>query len=464
MRKSINVPKRSYMRACVSDVSDGMNRVTDARVLPFAAGETAYNVAVESGALKNGYGAVTTEIAACFHRVFYYRVYDEDAGAEKGYYLAHNRDDGKIYGGEGMQSQAWQEIEGVTFAAAPLGVNYRLFGEDVYLLCGEEGMAVIDKTLHAVTVPSAPGVTSLAMHNERMFVTIGGRRNAVWFSDDLDPTNWNPELDEGGFIELEGEFGRLNKVVSFGGYVYIFRDYGIARLSAYGEQSSFAVSNLFVAGGRIYADTVALCGNVILFLAEDGLYTFDGLTTARIGRKLDGLLAAKGKPLGCYSAGKYYLSACSAENDGEMPDLLLTVDVRTKAVTVGKGIAVHLFSPVAMPSGELLLAASEQPFLGRVCRCARWHNRPLQKVWRSGMSDLGAPEKRKHVAEVHIDTAHACRVTVATERGEKTFAFAGQTKVQHRRVNLIGTKVQLAVTAQEDIDVARPTLTFRYVS
>ena len=178
MRKAFKAPKRRYARVFAPNLQSGMNSVTDSRVLPFSQSEAAYNVCVESGALENGYGVISTDALSRFHKVYYYKVYDEREQKMKGCYLAHNKDTGKIHGGAGGPN-AWRELDGAQFAKAPLGVNYKLFGEDVFLLCGEEGMAVVDSSLRVITVPTAPSITSISICNERMFVAIGGWRNAA---------------------------------------------------------------------------------------------------------------------------------------------------------------------------------------------------------------------------------------------------------------------------------------------
>lgn len=454
MRKALKAPARRYSRAFASDLSGGMNSFTDSRVLGFSRGEIAYNVCTDSGALENGYGATESEFPSKYDRVFYYKLYDDDTQTEKGYYIAHESESGKIFGGDGSE---WQEIEGAVFVKPPLGVNYRLYGDDVFLLCGEEGMAVVDSLLRAVTVPTAPSITGIAMHNERMFVTIGGRKNAIWFSDDLDPTNWNPELDEGGFIELEGERGRLNKAVAFGGYVYIFRDYGISRLTAYGDQSEFSVTNLFVSSGKIYSDTVAVCGDRILFAADDGLYSFDGITTSRIARHLDGLIEYSRVRCGAYSAGKYYLAAAGG--------FLVAVDPRTLSTSVSFGADIISFSQITDGAGERLLCLSpDKSFLGEIKKCPDFFGEPLTKVWKSGLSDFGSPESRKLITDVYLDTKYDVTVTVRTEKGEKTFVLKGKNAVQRKRVNLIGTKVQLEISASGNISAARPAIRFTNIA
>ncbi|MDE7395741.1 MAG: hypothetical protein K2M95_06460 [Clostridiales bacterium] len=454
MGKALKTPKRQTYRAFAHSLSKGMLRSVDRRVLPFDRAEKAYNVDVSSGALKPSYGIADTGLA--YERIFYYTWYDAEASVRTGTYLGYRA--GNIY----ALGETETQIEGVAFAAPPTGVNYRLYGEDVFLLCGAEGMAVVHADLSATTVPSAPAITALAMHNERMFVTIGGRKNAVWFSDDLDPTNWNPELDEGGFIELEGEGGATNKVVDFGGYVYIFRDYGIMRLTAYGDQSEFSLTGLFVSSGRIFADTVTVCGDRILFCASDGPYVFDGLSATRILRDYDGAFSPA-KPVAAYSGGKYFLATKLTETEGEGNDALVCIDPKTGSACVSEGVYIDAFSPIAEAGGEKLFCHTDRETLGKVTRGATYYDLPRTCLWQGTLSDMGSPDREKLITELFIDTAMPVTVRVFTERGERQLRFSGKRAVQRKRVNLIGTKAGIAISADGDIDAARPALRFTYI-
>lgn len=55
----------------------------------------------------------------------------------------------------------------------------------------------------------------MTMHYERLFATTSTDKYTLYFSDDLDPTNWNENITEGGFIQMLDERGELLKVISF---------------------------------------------------------------------------------------------------------------------------------------------------------------------------------------------------------------------------------------------------------
>ncbi len=450
MKRTIRPPQRRATLVFAPSLHKGMLRSTDKRILPFDRAEAALNVDTRSGALRPAYGVSDTSLA--YERVYYFSHYNEETDEREGMLLGFAG--GTVY----VHGETPSAIEGVTFSSPPSGTNYRLYGEDVFLLCGEEGMAVIHADGTAVTV-DAPRITGLAMHNERMFVTIGGRKNAVWFSDDLDPTNWNPTLDEGGFIELEGEGGAVNKVVDFGGYVYIFRDYGIYRLAAYGSQTEFSLTGLFVSSGRIFADTVCVCGDRILFCADDGPYVFDGLSTTRILRSFDGAFAPLA-PVAAYSGGMYFLATRRAESEQTGNDALLCIDPKTGEACLSADVHVAAFSPVRKNGGEALYCKTERATLGQVVRGATYYGTPLKCVWRGSMTDLGVPDREKLLGALFIDTAAPLSVRVFTERGERLLHFTGKPGVQQRRLNLTGTKAGLELTALGTIDAARPAIRF----
>ena len=86
----------------------------------------------------------------------------------------------------------------------------------------------------------------MCLHYERLFAVVGGERNRLAFSANLEPTDWTEDLSSGGFIEMQDERGGLNRVISYNDYIYVFRDFGVARVSAYGDQTDFSVSQLFI--------------------------------------------------------------------------------------------------------------------------------------------------------------------------------------------------------------------------
>lgn len=96
----------------------------------------------------------------------------------------------------------------------------------------------------AYVVEGAPKVVSMCLHYERLFAIVEGERVQLRFSDDLNPTNWTTSATEGGYIELLDERGPMNKVLSFGDYLYVFAtlEFRVSQLLATSKIFRLAVS------------------------------------------------------------------------------------------------------------------------------------------------------------------------------------------------------------------------------
>ena len=447
--KRLQIPTRYASRVLVPDFTAGLDAATDEASASFRSAVELFNFDVSSGALTDGYapaGDMGTENAT---GVWIYRRND---GAVTDTFM-YSDTAGKVYYRE---NNTFKELAGVQFTSPVKAINYRLNGEDVIIMCSaSDDMAVWNRVDPPYTVAGSPRVTSMTLHYERLFVTTEGERNTVYFSDDLDPTNWSLDLSGGGFIELSDELGRLNKVVSYLNYVYIFRDYGISRLTAYADQTEFSVSNLFVGSGRIYPETVTLCGDRILFLASDGLYAFDGLSATRILKKLSACITG-GQPVAAYYDGKYYLAAkiraagdpIGCESGTYVNNGFIVYDLQTGSACVSRGYDVRGFARLT----PYLVADGRIYGIGKTC--------PLKKRWRMPQTDLGRPDAVKEVTAAVIETAGAVTVTVTTERGEKTLPLtAGLHRV---KVGLAGRRVGLVIEAEgAGAHISRPQLLLR---
>ena len=325
-------------------------------------------------------------------------------------------------------------VSGMTFTAPPIAIDYNLYGEDVTLVCSsKDGMAVYDGSVLKPVEPS-PKITAMALHYERLFVTTSNESDCVRFSDDLDPTNWAEGLDSGGFIRLADGYGRSNKVISFLNYVYIFRDYGISRMIAYADQSDFSVTNLYVSSGRIYPDSVTVCGDRVIFLASDGLYAFDGLDTTRILTKYGDLTPYKDSALGRYFDGKFYLAYSQS---GAANDSLLVYDTAKKTAELSVGVRIDGFV-----GGDSLAALSGGSVVS-VTRCGAVMGVPTTKLWRVPFNSGDSPDRLKRLEKIYVETATPLTIKVLCDGETREFRLLGADGVQYVKVGMRGRKIGL---------------------
>ena len=453
----ITVPRVQKLRTGIANFSGGADFFSDESVMNMSTARDCYNFDHSGGALKTGYGLKSYDGFSGLNikAVWLFTRFDYDTGERDDKLIAAGAD-GKLWyknaGGEEVL-----RLGATEFKVTPSFINYRLYGDDVVLICSpEDGMFVWDGKAQPYKVENAPRITSMALHYERLFVTVDGEKNAVWFSDDLDPTNWDASLSGGGFIQMIDERGALNRVVSYLNYVYVFRDYGISRITAFGAQSEFSVGNLFVSSGRIYPGSVALCGDVVIFLAEDGLYAFDGVSTTKLLKNLDGLFSGGENSAAYYASGKYYLAFKRSGGEGNVNDALLVLDVNRGGYALGQGLDITGFGKTDDGS---VIAITSSGAAGLIVKSGAYFDEPLKKKWRVPITDMG-DERRKFVRQVSLATKYPCTLTLRSDEKELKLKFNGAVGIQRKRVSFSGRRIGFDIeTDCADAEISRPVLT-----
>ncbi len=374
-------------------------------------------------------------------RVFHYYRYDLESSSRDDKIIFVSSDLKLYYINLYSENITLCSLRNITFTSLPVGVRYRLNGEDVMILSSEtDNMVVWNGKDAAYEILDAPKISSMVVHYERLFATVDGEKNAIWFSDDLDPTNWTLSLDEAGFIELIDDRGALLKVVSFSDYIYIFREYGISRLSAYANQTTFSVSNLFVSSGKIYANSVCVCGDKILFLAEDGLYRFDGLDTTKILNNISNSITAQDNNCisSCYQNGSYYL-ACKynfldeEESTNSIANTILEIDVNTmKLKNITHGVSINYLTSIMTDklSGVIALASKNAFCVSILSKNGCFLGVPIEKTYISPTTGVNDESKIKVLKRFSIYTKTAIELTIYHDNEVSAFNISGSSHAQ----------------------------------
>jgi len=448
----------SRRRVKIPSFGAGMNPFSDKSILSAVVAKACYNFEFSTGALREGYGLEEClEIPRKVTNIWNFKRHDFDSASDEEI-LMYSGTDGKVYY---QRNGVENYLAGIEFSSPPMAVNYRLYGDDVILICSKtDGMVVWDGSHDAYLVPNAPLITSMVIHYERMFCTVAGERNAVWFSSDLDPTNWDIELDRGGFIQVLDERGKLNRVISYLNHIYIFRDFGISRLTAFADQTDFAIGNLFVSSGKIYADTAVLCGDMVMFLASDGLYRFDGLSTHRVLPAISSMIQSSENATAVFHEGKYFVALKldtdleSSDENSDKNNAVLAIDFKTGTYTILAGVSVKAFSSVK----ETLYALTEVGIAALMTRCGTLFGEPTEKSWASGLLDFES-ERTKTVREFFVETDEKFELTVYSERAKKQFTVTPVNGLAQVRVNVSGRKIGFIMKAKTaEARIVRPTL------
>ncbi|MBD5131954.1 MAG: hypothetical protein HDT28_05115 [Clostridiales bacterium] len=444
----LNIPKSSRYRKRVG----AFGRIDvkhDESTLDFNTAAECYNFDTASGALTTGYGVRQNKnIPATTQRYWVYRYYSDEQNGYVDQYV-YQLSNGILRMYDTAMGDSYY-ISGTMFPPMH-ALNYRLNSKDVLLMsCEGRKLFTWDgRILEEHT--TSPVVSSMALHYERLFVTSSEEPTKVFFSQDLDPTNWTIGKDGGGFIELLDERGYLNRVVSFGSYLYIFRDHGISRVTAYGDSSEFSVINLFVTAGRIYPDSIAVCGSVIVFLASDGLYSFDGYDCTRRLSNLDGLIERGSATASAFFDGKYYLSCRMNFADGETVGCeandcacngLLVYDVTSGEYAVSRGLDISFMQSVTF-NGEDMLVCCESGVGGEIAKCGKRFDESLHAHWHGPTTDFSSPDKLKVLREAYV--VNDVPVTVGIDYDGKRKEVNVKTGGGRKRLNVNCRRASVSV-------------------
>ena len=315
---------------------------------------------------------------------------------------------------------------------------------------------------YCAAVDDAPAVTSMCVHYERLFIT-GGDDGSLWFSDDFDPTNWNLSVSEAGFIDMSDGRGATLKAVSFLNYLYVFRTYGITRVTAYADQSEFSAVNLYTSSGRIVPDSITVCGDVILFLASDGMYRFDGITTTRISGAFEDAIDFTATAKGCYYNGKAYFILSADLGDG-YEKTVLRVDPETRSHCFLRGGEIDDLCLLDGGSDYSLAAySSARRAVAEISDDPRFFGEYPTRVWKSKYSGFGLPVKNKRLSALTLYCDEPTGVTVYADGREYKYAASGNGGYAYLRPNVRGDRFAVKITAGGKVSrVSDLTLTFKY--
>ncbi len=435
---------------------------TDGNVGDTSAAEYSVGFDLKSGALKGGVGLEelwSNTIAEKCVAIWFYRKFDQLHGASDR--IIAMSESGQMYE-KRLRIGPFYQISGLSFTQKPEGVCYNYNGDDVMIFASEEDGTFIYDGVSVTSVPSAPPITSACIHYERLFVTVAGGKT-LWFSDDFDPTNWSVSLSEAGFIDLVDFRGEMLKVLSFLDYLFVFRSYGITRISAYGNQEEFSVANLFTSSGKILKNSITVCGDRILFLASDGFYSFNGLNAVKILGGLDGFVDySYEQTKGQYFDGKVYFKTSIKKEDGFI-DALMILDVSSGRYYFIEGLDI---ADIQLIDGrlayDLAFLCGDGVKIFHLDGIGEKLGIPYNKIWKSKVGDFGI-RRIKNLEKVSLFTA--TDITLEIECDGKTFDFSllGSAERKVVRPNIRGYKFGFKIICEEEnADVSAMSLDFGY--
>ncbi len=467
--KQVVFTKPKVQKITLNTFEGGVNNEREEQILNSAYARYSYNFEYSSGALKSGAGVdYMTILGKRFPfeknvyplNIYHYNRHDSITGENDERYIIYASD--KNFYSLSVNKKEMIKIEGLSMDSAPVGLNYNYNGEDVYIFSKDgEGIVIINDTSFTDIVET-PNISSMSMHSERLFITTKTDKKTLWFSDDFDPTNWQISLDKAGFIILEDGLGDMLKVLSFSGYLFVFRTYGITQLSAYGSQEDFYTTQIVFGHGKIYGDTVTDCGDYIVYLADDGLYRFNGVTSVKIMAEIDGSIVDGENAKCCFSGGKFYLSTKIKFENDKIEQGVIVYNIKEKQGYILRHMNILSFCGVSGNERKILCAVKGVNEIAMLDDSGKYFGKNLKKVWQSAMNDFGIISRRKRLDKISVETDGNITLVVKSDYASKLFVVNGSGR-QTIYTNLFGSKFSFTfITYSGKPKIVKPVLYISY--
>lgn len=360
----------------------------------------------------------------------------------------------------GDGNATWQtktDMSPGTFVSA---VGYVFEDDDLMLFAGRgAGVYILSGSKGGQTVANALPIRDIRTYRERVFAVVDRDRPCVWFSDTFDPYDWSVSLDAGGYIYTDGSAGKVLAIVPMNDFLFVICEYGLYRLTAYSDQSSFTLKRISSDTGRIFAKSAVVCGDSLVFAALDGLYGSDGYGVRKLTSRADGLLAGakdvtavywRGKYLACFDDGK----SAPGGGDGAM----FALDLDDGNIDVSRGLD---FASPAVLRGEKdnkLLARSKEDGAVLAANDRGGVYRKAFAYWHIGGIDLGLPCDKKRIVQIECKTSAPITIAVIADGERHEFVFAPA--VAKRLVGVSGYEFEFEiVTRSPKIEILPPLVT-----
>ena len=346
------------------------------------------------------------------------------------------------------------------FQNSPTGICYTVNNEDYILFSGEEGLYKFTEGEVVKHNAVLPKFVDLCYGYENLFGIVEGKRSYVFYSLTLDPMQWT--VDE-NVIELTDERGKCNSLIYFNDYLYVFRDYGITKISKYSTRGEFSVYNLFTSGNKIYGKTVVKCEDDVFFFTRDGLYKFNGSSTDKINLNINALFKNinNENAVACFSENQYILACklnfndeqkigCENHEDGFVNNAIIFYDIHKNTFNILRGVDVHSLLALNQENVSTVLATFNKEYknkIGMLNKNGEFFGNFLNAEWGSVKTDLGHLELIKNIKEIYIKSQEDCNIKIQTNLEEKEVKIKGKNKLQKIKTFVKGNEFCVKVCA-----------------
>ena len=484
--KNIKYPNTSNIEVNITDFSNGIDVGTAENITDFDKAVSSYNFAYNDGVLTEGLGfeEITTpeytdegtteqsmrfildnDVETCWTRLSHFKEYSETNHARQDKILLENSQHRLFYTRLITRTPVFTELRHINLTEQAKMKNYTYNNTDCILFFNDiDGMYSWNNIDFPIFHENCPKIFDFCTYKERVFAVPSGERLKIRVEKNnlLDWTSTYTSNTK--IITFDSERGYINKLLSFNGYLFAIREFGISRVVWYDNDSSFDVKHLLSSGCRIYSNTACICGNTGLVLCKDGIYEFDNVSAKKLNLRLNRLLKGVSNQyaVATFRNGIYYI-ACRLNFDDNNKigcenvnnyknNALISYDTQTKQYSITRGVDISYLSTMQYLSADKLYVCFNGEFsnlIGQITTDGLIFGDSQTKYWCSPLTDLGFSNKIKSVKEVSLLSLYDVKLKVFSERESREFDIKGSNIISRVPIRIKGKQIGLSITSSE---------------
>ena len=345
------------------------------------------------------------------------------------------------------------------YTSTPVGLSYSINGYDYMIFSTLDGDVYVFGSGYDKYLEGAPKLISCCTHDDRLYaLTSKARRNLV-YSTNLNIMEWKDEDTQ--HLEFSDERGNLTKVMSFNDYLYVFREFGITRISTYSTSGEFSVNHIFQSTSYIEPGSIASNGEEVYFLTTDGFYSFNGNSVKEVGLECFSQLEDLSKCSAVCFENKYYLACRMKFDDNQLGceegeyvnNAVLIYDIKNGNVEIVRGVDVNQLLALNNPLKSKVVMCFNGDKVGHIGQFStggKAFGQTMHRIWQNSFSDFGLGDGIKKVESFTIKTSAPCVITLESEKEKRVYYITGKKETQFVKSGLVGKRVQATIESDSD--------------
>ena len=392
-----------------------------------------------------------------------------DIGKELNYIVFCNSNYKIYYYELGLQNPAFVYLNNITFTSEPIFEYFIKDNKNHLILCSQtDDMWVWNGINEPYQVLDAPCVKNMAVGFNRLFVTTSQNPYSVLFSSDLDPSNWSMSASDAGEVRFNDALGKVLSVFAIDNYIFVMRERGIVKLYNYNSNTNtFTISQAYLSASKIYSNSIAVCGDKIIFVCDDGIYSFDGLNGKKLYGQLNDILLTTDLMCAACVNNKYYLCAnvyekCNYNN------ALIVVDLQCDNISnIIMGDQYDKLCTIFV--GNIFQVALLSKTLNGECNLPTYVSNCLQNfneaefLYKSKQIDLKPEGKIKTLSSLTLKSLYDLSLIIYTDKMNKKISVKGSPYFQKIKLGLLAHNFSFKIVGCGDVCVQDLTIDYTYV-